>query len=335
MILVTGGTGLVGAHLLVELSKTEATVKAICRPNSDLKKVEKVFSYYFDNHEEHYQKINWIIADINDIPALEIAFEGVTYVYHCAALISFNPKDYDLLHKINCEGTANIINISLAKNIEKLCYISSIAALGKDTKTTEIDEESDWNNKDANVYALTKYDAELEVWRGSQEGLSVILLNPGIILGPGFWNTGSGTLFKNAAKERSYFPPGGTGFIAVHDVVQLMLLAMNSNINKERFITIAKNSTYKEILTTICQEMGIKTPTKELKFWQLEILWRADWLRDLLFKKGRSITQNTVQSLRANKEYNNQKIINAFEYTFEPIEKTIEFCAAKYAEENT
>ncbi len=330
MILVTGGTGLVGSHLLVELSKNEAMVKAICRPNSDFNRVEKVFSYYFDDYPLYYQKIEWIIADLNNLPALEVAFEGVTHVYHCAALISFNPRDYDKMYKVNCEGTANIINVSIAKNIKKLCYLSSIAAIGKDTKYRSINEESEWNHKDANVYALTKYAAELEVWRGSQEGLAISILNPGIILGPAFWNTGSGTIFKNAAKGRNYFPPGSTGFVGVYDVVQLMLLSMNSSSNSERFIVIAKNISYKEILTKICQEMGIKKPNIELKSWQLEMLWRLDWLKDLFFRNGRIITKNTVQSLHEKKEYDNKKIINAFDYTFESIDKTIKFCVEKF-----
>ncbi len=334
MILVTGGTGLVGAHLLFELTKNEAVVRATCRENSDLKKVEKVFSYYSKKFQNQYKKIQWVIADINDIPALEIAFEEVTQVYHCAALISFDPEDYNRLYKVNCEGTANIVNFCIAKNIEKLCYVSSIATIGKELNSIEVNEESEWNSKDANVYALTKYDAEMEVWRGSQEGLAIAILNPGVIIGPGFWKTGSGKLFTTAAKEYNYFPPNGTGFVSVHDVVKLLILAMNSAIDKERFITVAENLNYQVVLNQITSELKLKSPTKMLTFWQLEILWRFDWLLSFLFKSERKITKKTVLSLKEEKKYSNQKVKETYNFTFELIEKSIVFTSEKFKKEN-
>lgn len=334
MILVTGGTGLVGAHLLVELVKAETSVKAIYRSQSSLKKVEKIFSCYFKNYQEKINKIEWITADLNDIPALENAFESVTHVYHCAALISFDPRDYDKLYKINCEGTANIVNISIAKNIQKLCYVSSIATIGKEVNNPQVTEESEWSKNDANVYALTKFDAEMEVWRGSQEGLPVIIVNPGIILGPGFWETGSGAIFKAAAKGQSYYPPGGTGFISVTDVVNIMLLGMKSTINKERFILIAENLSYKFILTEVAKCLNIKPPHKKLKAWQLSILWRLDWFRGLFSSKKRKLTKNSVISLKEETIYINHKVTSAFNFQFKPIKETIDFCCKKYVEEN-
>jgi nucleoside-diphosphate-sugar epimerase len=333
MILVTGGTGLVGAHLLFELTKTAIIIKAIHRPNSDLKKVEKVFSYYADNYKKQFQKIEWIEADINDIPALELAFDGVSHVYHCAALISFDPKDYDRLYKVNCEGTANIVNFCVAKNIKKLCYVSSIATIGKNLNSIEVDEESEWNSRYANVYALTKYDAEIEVWRGSQEGLSMAILNPGVIIGPGFWKTGSGKLFTTAAKEHRYYPPNGTGFVSVHDVVKLLVLAMNSAIDKKRFIAIAENLSYQVVLKQITSELKLKSPTRMLTFWQLSILWRLDWLQSFFFNSERKITRNNVISLKEYKTFSNRKVNELFNFSFEPVSKSIAFACAKFKEE--
>lgn len=333
MILVTGGTGLVGTHLLVQLTRTETRVKALCRPESDLKKVKKVFSYYSEEYQEYYQKIDWIIADINDIPALEIAFESITHVYHCAALISFDPKDYHKMHHINCNGTATIVNLCIAKHIKKLCYVSSIATIGKEVHGLEVDEESEWSYKDVNVYAHTKYNAEMEVWRGSQEGLAMVIINPGVIIGPGFWHTGSGAFFTTAKKQYPYFPPGETGFITVYDVVKLMLLSMNSEVNKERFIAVSEHLSYKNLLTGISKELGVKPPSKELKFWQLELLWKLDWIGSFLSNKERKITKSTVKSLRTNTQYNHQKAVQTFNFSFEPIEKIIAFCCEKFLEE--
>jgi len=333
MILVTGGTGLVGAHLLYELTKNGTAVKAICRATSDLKNVEKVFSYYTENYQTQYQKIQWIVADITNIPALETAFEGITHVYHCAALISFDPKDYDQLHKVNCEGTANIVNLCLAKNTKKLCFVSSIATIGKNLNDEGVDEESEWTNKDANVYALSKYDAEMEVWRGSQEGLSIVILNPGVIIGPGFWDTGSGKLFTTVAKKHRYYPPSGTGFVAVNDVVQLLVMAMNSDVDKERFIAISENLSYKDVLGFIALELNLKPPTQMLSFWQLEVLWRLDAMRSFLFKGERKISKKMVASLRENKVYLNEKVTRTFDYKFEVLQQSIAFTCEKFKKE--
>ncbi|MBO0590768.1 NAD-dependent epimerase/dehydratase family protein [Cellulophaga sp. E16_2] len=335
MILVTGGTGLVGSHLLFELTKTNTVVRAIHREHSDLKQVEKIFSYYTKNYQEQFNKIEWVLADLNDVPALDIAFENITHVYHCAALISFDPRNYDKLFKINCEGTANIVNISLAKKVKKLAYISSIATIGQEINSDTVNEDSDWNAKDANVYALTKHDAEIEVWRGSQEGLPSIILNPGVILGPGFWDSGSGTIFKTAAKGYAYYPPSGTGFIGVTDVVNLLILGMNSEINKERYIAIAENNTYKEILCHISKKLDLRPPNKELKKWQLSFLWRLDWLASFFSNKERKLTKNSTKSLQEQKKYDNQKIKTAFSYTFEPIDKVLDFCTEHFKKETS
>ncbi|MCK0188849.1 NAD-dependent epimerase/dehydratase family protein [Arenibacter sp. F20364] len=334
MILVTGGTGLVGAHLLLHLLQSGATVKAIHREKSSLKEVEKVFGYYTDQSLELFQQINWIKADLNDLPALEIAFENITHVYHCAALISFNPNDYELLRTVNIEGTKNIVNLCIAKGVEKLCYTSSIAAIGRTVGNQEATEETDWNSQQSNVYAMTKMDAELEVWRGAQEGIPVVMVNPGVILGPGFWKTGTGILFSTAFKARKFYPPGGTGFITVNDVVKIMIQLMQSSITNEKYILVAEHLTYKEILDKITRAFGKPGPNRALKFWELEILRHLDWLRNIFSNKGRKLTKNSIESLRKNQLFNNGKIQEHLGYSFEALDGVIELSCRKFMEEN-
>ncbi|MDX1463970.1 MAG: NAD-dependent epimerase/dehydratase family protein, partial [Marinirhabdus sp.] len=184
MILVTGGTGLVGSHLLYRLLKAGKQVRAIHRKNSSLENVVKVFSYYTDDAESLYQQIEWFEANILDITKLELAFKDVEWVYHAAAYVDFNPKNYHKLKKANIEGTANIVNLCIANSVKKLCHFSSIATLGDVVGDSKITEETYWNPEVKNsVYAITKYGAEMEVWRGTQEGVPAVILNPGVILG--------------------------------------------------------------------------------------------------------------------------------------------------------
>ncbi|MBA3986674.1 MAG: NAD-dependent epimerase/dehydratase family protein, partial [Flavobacteriales bacterium] len=222
MILVTGGTGLVGAHLLFFLLRKGNRVRAIHRTNSNLLAVKDVFSYYMENPDLLYQKIEWVEANLNDIPALTEAFHGIDKVYHTAAYVSFDPKNFNKLRKSNIEGTANIINLCLYFKIKKLCYMSSIATLGEGENFKFITEKSVWNPDEKNsVYAITKYGAEMEVWRGVQEGLNAVIMNAGVILGSGFWKSGTGAIFSKVYKGLNYYTNGETGFVDVRDVVKI------------------------------------------------------------------------------------------------------------------
>ena len=333
MVLVTGGTGLIGSHLLLYLLNSEVALRAIHRKGSDLEKVKTIFSYYSAKPDDLFRRIEWVEADINDIPSLEDAFHGVTQVYHCAALISFDPSDFEKLRKINEEGTANIVNLCNVNKVAKLCYVSSIAAIGKSVKGTVTTEETEWDYTDANVYALTKYAAEMEVWRASQEGLSTVIVNPGVVIGPGFWNSGSGRLFKMAAKELQFYPPGGSGFITVNDVVKIMVQLMDSEVVNERFIAVHKNLNYQEILSDIARGFGKTAPVHKLKFWQLEILWRIDWLWCLLTGKKRKLTKVGVLSLKNPQEFSNIKVVNRLDFEFESMAEVIHFSCNRFKEE--
>ncbi len=325
MILVTGGTGLLGSHLLWLLVQKEVPVKAIYRSEGTLNEVKTIFSYYTERGQRYFDKITWVKADITDVPSLEDAFDGVTHVYHTAALISFDPAAWDALKKINVEGTANIVNLCVAHNIKKLCYASSIAAIGKSLDGATITEQNEWLETETNVYARSKHLAEMEIWRGSQEGLKVVIVNPGIILGPGNWHHGSLRLFKNAAKGmRSYFP-GGSGFVSVHDVASIMTQLMQLNIYNERYIAIGKNMSYKELFTLISSSFGVRTPTKGIPFWLLEAGWRIDWLSHHFFRTRRKLTKNTVNSLRERKLFSSNKLEKTLDFNYKNMEKYIDF----------
>ena len=334
MVLVTGGTGLVGSHLLVSLIQQGFSVRAIHRKGSRLDRVEKIFNYYHENGSELFQKIDWIEADLNDIPALEIAFEHIDYVYHAAAFISFDPKQYDSLLKTNAQGTANIVNLSIENNVKKLCYVSTIGTIGNSINEDMATEESEWNDQNVNVYALTKYDAEMEVWRGTQEGLPAVMVNPGVIIGPGFWDAGSGSLFTTANKGYKFYPPGGTGFVTVQDVVRMMITLMDSPIKNERFIAVAKNLTFKEILKQMTKALGKPAPKYQLKYWQLEIVRVGDLIWSAVTKNARRITKNSIHSLKHRDAYSNHKIKEAILFEFESLEPTIEFSCRHFAKEN-
>ncbi|MEJ6792797.1 MAG: NAD-dependent epimerase/dehydratase family protein [Lacinutrix sp.] len=318
MILVTGGTGFVGAHLLFKLLNEEQTVRAIYRNEKKFKTIKRIFSYYSNNAEALFNKIDWIQADLNDIPALTEAFKDITHVYHCAAFVSFEPDKFDLLQKTNIEGTANIVNFCVSNNIKKLCYVSSIAAIGESKSGEVTTEETEWNEEvDNSVYAITKYGAELEVWRGTQEGLDAVIINPGVIIGPGIWNYGSGSIIKTIHNKLKYYTMGTVGCVAIKDVVDIMVLLMLSNVKNERFILVSQNWTYKKFLTICAEALNVKPPKKEAKNWLLQIGWRLDWLKHKVTGKRRVLSKQLVDSLILKSQYNGDKIeaVIKFEYS--------------------
>nr|WP_321232449.1 NAD-dependent epimerase/dehydratase family protein [uncultured Psychroserpens sp.] len=336
MILVTGGTGLVGSHLLFKLVNDDMPVRAIYRRAHKLESVKKVFSYYTKDVDVLYNKIEWVEANINDVPALEIAFDGITHVYHCAAFISFEPDKYYELRKVNIKGTANIVNLCISNTIEKLCYVSSIAAIGNEPNPDHlITENTEWNPEhDNSVYAITKYGAEIEVWRSTQEGVNAVIVNPGIILGPGFWKGGgSGNLFRKIHKGLKYHPKGTSAYVHIWDVIDSMVQLMESTIKNERYIIISENLPFKTFQHNVAKAFNVKPSSKEASSVVLSIAWRLDWLSHKLFRKRRQLSKQLAKSISGKTVYDNSKIIADLNFEFKSIDDSIALVATYYLDD--
>ncbi|MEO8515397.1 MAG: NAD-dependent epimerase/dehydratase family protein [Flavobacterium sp.] len=320
MILVTGATGLVGSHLVLHLIEQGQDVKAMYRNEFGKQRVKSVFKYY--HKDDLFDKISWCQADILDVPSLEIAFKEVDYVYHCAALISFDPKEEENLRKNNIEGTANMVNFCIDYKVKKFCYVSSIAALG-DLREKEniITEETEWNSEKLHSdYAISKYGAEMEVWRAQQEGLAVVVVNPGVILGPLFWIHGSGEIYQKVKKGMPFYTKGSTGFVAVTDVVKIMFQLMQNTIAGEKFILISENKTYQDLVYAISGVLKVKKPKLYASKLLTDLSWRADWLLTAFSGRKRMLSKNLALSLHTTDVYSNEKIVNALSFQFEPMD---------------
>ncbi|MES2862699.1 MAG: NAD-dependent epimerase/dehydratase family protein [Bacteroidota bacterium] len=323
MILVTGGTGLVGFHLLLQLSEEKEAIRAIYRSEKKLLHVKNLFEVA--NQLSSFEKIDWVKADILDIPALETTFTNISFVYHCAALVSFNPKDEEKLYQNNIVGTANVVNISLSKNVKKLCYVSSIAALGNGTEHNLIlNEETERNNEAVRSdYSISKFGAEMEVWRGFQEGLDVVIVNPGVIFGNGFPKEGSSLFIQNIKEGQLFYTLGKLGIVAVEDVVKAMTTLMKSTISGERFILVAEDVTYKELFDRIADSLAssasatkVKKPKYLVKKWQTQVVSVIEFIFSTLFFRKRMLTKATINSLYNLEIHDTSKIKNAIDFQF-------------------
>jgi len=337
MILVTGATGMLGSYLMLDLLKTEPKVRAIKRDTSSTKYLEKLFRYYLteNNYKTYLSKIEWVNGDVLDIYSLNDAMAGVKKVYHTAAVVSFNQADKTELIKTNVEGTANVVNCCLKNNIEKLCHVSSIAALGKAIDNEAIDEKTPMKpESNRSAYSHSKLYSEMEVWRGIYEGLNAVIINPSIILGAGNWNSGSPAFFEKVDKGLNFYTNGITGFVDARDVSKAAVQLMNSEISNERFVVSAENLSYYQLFTLIAKSLEKKPPKNLATPFLTEIAWRADWLRSKLLLSKHLITKQNMRSAHNQSRYSSQKLIDALNFTFTTIENCTGEVAKIYKKDN-
>jgi nucleoside-diphosphate-sugar epimerase len=320
MILVTGATGLVGSHLIKALVAQGKSVRALYRSEIPT--------------EFNSSTVQWFKADILDIVSLEEAMVGVTHVYHCAAIVSFTAKNKKTLHHTNIEGTANIVNACLHANIEKLLFVSSVAALGRIRENQAINESMNWTEETSNSeYGKSKYLAEIEVWRGMGEGLNVVVVNPVIILGAGDWAKGSTAIFKSAYDEFPWYTEGMSGFVDVLDVVDAMVLLMGSDISDQRFILSGANLQYRDVFTLIANAFHKRAPQKRVTALLAEIVWRLEAVKGSITGKSPLLTKETSRTARTSVRFDNNKLLKALpQFHYRNMETSIERICAELKE---
>ncbi|MDP3666668.1 MAG: NAD-dependent epimerase/dehydratase family protein [Sediminibacterium sp.] len=294
MILVTGAGGLVGSHLVKQLVSEGNRVRAIYRSAIPLPEVAGT--------------VEWVKGDILDVVSLEEAMKGIQQVYHCAAIVTFNPKKKALLHQTNVEGTANVVNACLNEGISKLLFVSSVAALGRIREDIPIDEKMNWSEETSNSeYGKSKYFAEMEVWRGIGEGLNAVIVNPVIILGAGDWTKGSSEIFKSAYDEFPWYTEGISGFVDVIDVVRAMILLMGSNCTAERYILSAEDLPFREVFTRIAINFGKKPPNRKVTPLIAALVWRIEAVKARFTGKDPLLTRETARTAAAKVHFDNNK----------------------------
>lgn len=304
MILVTGGAGLVGNELIKQLLAAGRQVRAIYNKTP----LASFSSPYFQQLQ----------CNILDVVQLEAAMKGVEQVYHCAAIVTFNPARRHEMFKVNIEGTANVVNAALDAGVKKMVHVSSVAALGRIRENEPITELMNWTEETSNsAYGQSKFLAEMEVWRGIAEGLKAVMVNPTIILGAGNWNEGSTKLFQSVYNEFPWYAEGTTGFVDVKDVVNAMMLLMESDISGQRFILSAENRSYKEVFDMIAAGFGKKAPHKKVTPFIAAIVWRLEAVKSWFTKKDPLVTKETAKTALAKVQFDNSKLLKflpSFQY---------------------
>ncbi len=326
MVFVTGGTGLIGSHLLFELVQKEEKVRAIYRNPNAIDKVLKLFKYYNnDNSQFLFDKIEWVSCDILDVVTLDEVIKDCSDVYHCAALVSFHRNDFNQLMKINREGTANIVNACLDNNIRKLAYVSSTAAIGGANLADLVTEDLKWKqSENTSGYAISKYSAEKEVWRGVEEGLDIVIVNPSVVIGAGNWNESSLTIFKTIENGLKFYTSGSNAFVDARDVTKTLVQLMESEIKNERFLCVGENAKFIDLFHLISKRINKKPPYILVQSWLASLTWRVAALVSLLTGKRSTITKESATSAFNVTKYSNTKIKTALNHEFYTLEQMVD-----------
>ena len=328
MNLVTGATGLLGTHLMMELLSRGERVRALVRPSANRNSVEEVFRFCNNNL---FENIEWVEGDVLDIDSLEQAMQGCSHVFHCAAIVSYHPSERTEMYRVNAEGTANVINMALHLGNIKVGFVSSIAAIGKAKNNEQVDEESEWVENDMNThYAITKQLSEMEFWRGIHEGIEGVAFNCGFIIGPGSFERSSPSLFRKLNEGMRFYPPGGTGFIAVADAAWCIAELTLGPTTRERFILVTENRSMKEIFQLVAQSLGVKVPTQEAKPWILQVARIAEWLKEKTTGRKALVTRETVKNASLRFYYDSSKMQRATNLKSTPISEAIQQTAAYF-----
>ncbi len=324
MIFITGGTGFLGSHLLYLLIKQGKKVIALKRKTSTFTKFNLIIKSYQEEPEIFHQSITWVNGDLLHLEDIFKEHPQITEIYHLGALVSFQQRDRKSLRQINVLGTRHIVDLSLSNNINKFCFVSSIAAIGRENDEKIISEKTEWIETPYNTnYGISKHNAELEIQRGIAEGLNACIVNPGIIMGPGEINSGSTKMIQTVIDGLKFYPPGSNGFIDVRDVATIMFTLMEQEICSERYILISENLSYKSLFDIIALATNKKSPYLKVNPLLAKIYCQYQRIKSTLSGKKPLVTKETMNTSMNHFIYSNQKIQKQLNYDFLPIKESI------------
>ena len=336
MIFVTGGTGLLGTHLLYQLTKEGQPVKALKRLGSDTSAVAEIFKFYGDHSHEQYRRIQWVTGDVLDYYSLTDALEGVDTIYHTAAMVSFHSPRHRDMWNINVEGTKNMLDAALEKKVGVFCHVSSIATLGNSANGLPITEEDLWQADDRHsAYSRSKFRAEMEVWRASKEGLNTVIVNPSVIIGPGARNSSTSKIIKLANSGLPFYTNGKTGYVDAMDVARATMALVANKVYGERFILSAENKSAREMLGLMAGQLKVKTPTIEAGGWMLWLGMMTNRLFAVMTGREPVLTRESIKSTMGQSLYSSEKIIQQLDWNFTPIHESVGNAIAFYQQQKS
>ena len=321
-IVITGAGGLLGSSLISELAKhDEFEILGLVRSGVSIPK-------------SFPQNVLYQEADVLDFLGLEAIFNADDIVIHCAAIVSYDVKEVSKMLKVNELGTANVVSAAMNKNIKKLIHISSVATLTQKKNGEIITEHNIWSDHpEASQYAISKFKAEQEVWRGIYEGLNATILNPSFILGADDFNKSSLKIINTVANNNLFYPRGSNGFVDIVDVTNAIIETVRNDYFGERFVISGANLSYKSLYQMFMKGLGRKFNSMPLPSFTDRFIVFADFLKSLIPGQKRVIWRDTVNATKQERTFDNTKSIQVLGMKYKPIEETITSMSIKYLQQ--
>ncbi len=335
MNLVTGATGILGANLIWQLLLQNKAVVAVRRKKSNINQVIELFKIYDNvNYNHYFEKIKWIELDLFDVYSIEEAIKenDIKTIYHCAGFVSFFDNDKNELFKVNEEATSNIVNACLIFPNIFLCHVSSIATINNLDYKVDLNEDVFWKTSGKeSYYAISKYKGENQVWRGIEEGLNAVIVNPGVILSAGYRNQSSNKIIEYCIKHGKFYTTGKSAYVLASDVAKCMIKLIEIKAFGKRFIISENNYSHKEIFHFIQNHLNLKKASFELKNYQVYCLYLFDNLLKRLRIKKQALAKATIATLFNVQNYSNAKIKNEIKFNFTPINEALKGCLTGFS----
>jgi len=328
MIFVTGGTGLVGAHLLYDMTSQGLRVRALKRVTSDVEGVRRLFALYTSEADVLYDRIEWVEGDILDYPSLLQAMQGARQVYHTAVIGSHFSRNVQEDHRGNVQGTLNVVHACTTLEVRKLCYLSSVATLDASRPGLPVNEQCRWVDEWPHTpFAHSKRQAEQYVWQAMFKGLHAVVLHPGMILGPDVRGGALHNLFTVLRGGCWFYPLGFCGLVDVRDVSRAAITLMESDIQGERFLLVAENSSFRGLFREISRRFRRKPPCIPLVPALKTLLLRV---RKGFFPGPCMMSRpfDGAQPLR--RRFDGQRITRRISFTYTPLSQTLDFLCGLY-----
>ena len=341
MIYITGGTGMLGAHLIHHLTVSGFQVRALKRKTSNLNQIKKIFSYYSTAEEagKLFSQIEWVDGDLLDQDSVRPHLRGVDFIIHAAAMVSFHRKDRNAMLHNNVEGTANLVSLAIESGVHRICHISSTSALGNPPEGVPASEEHVWNNsRKRTTYGKSKFLSEMEIWRGMHEGMDVLIVNPGVIIGPGNWNSGSPQFFTTIWNGFKFYTEGGTGFVDVLDVSKAIISLLDEAhwdaAKNQRYVLVAENVKYRDFFNLIADHLGKKRPGIPAGDWLLALGWRMAWVASWFSASRPAITRESVSGSNQMSHYDGSRITRVIPFRYTDVGESVARVAKIFLEEH-
>ena len=318
---ITGASGFLGSHLVHQLMRAKHEIVAIKRASSSLSEFNLCSAHYEQHIDSKF--LTWVDCELYDTISLTELFKQCDIVIHTAALISYLKSDRDQLIRVNEEYTANVVNSCLQAGIKRFIGVSSTGALSKRGEDEAIKESFEWDEGAPYAfYGLTKYLGEKQIWRAKEEGLDVIVINPGVILGFGDWNKGSLRLFRNAYNRFPFYSTGSTGFIGVEDLCKACEYFLDSEEINEQYIAITDNLNFMQVSYMMADGFEVKRPYIKVAGLIHMIIHQVIRLKEFIGFKG-MLSRETSRSAILQSHFDNSKLRMTLPFELEPISSVI------------